>query len=218
MGQVKKAPEVIDMKHFFKFAVVLFFAFFLIRPAGAVSISYTLDFDEDNNSGQYNYTISNDSDLSLDGFRIYFDYENYKDLLLDDSVLNPGWTISIPPHDEQIIGTPYQYPWEITGGWDVSLGKWSDLLEFSVFFNWLGEGMPGAQEFVAFYYDPENCDPWFPDICLVQWPSSGSEDGKYYTDLNDTSTVPEPQTFMLLGTGILALAAYHRRSRSRKKM
>ena len=217
------------MKHFFKFAPALLFAVFLIRPAVAVSISYTLDFDEDSKSGQYNYTISNDSSQSLDGFKIYFDYGSYDSLSLVNSNLYsdlyPGWTIYEPvdPHQEIItimgISLIIDRPGEIYAAWDVNDGTWNDLLEFSVLFSWLGNGTPGSQNFVPLYYDLNHCDPGFPDDpCggLVEWPASDSGDGKYYTDLSDTSPVPEPQTFMLLGTGILAIAAYHRRNISSK--
>jgi len=212
------------MKHFLKFVPALLFAVFLIRPAGAVSISYTLDFNENTNSGQYNYTISNDSDRSLDGFRIYFDYGSFEKLSLADSNQYSGWNFYEPfdPYQDTITiwGTPItvDLPGEIRAYWDVNGGAWSGLLEFSVLFSWLGDGTPGAQEFLPFYYDLYSCVPGDPDTCYIQWPESESDsgDGKYYTDLNDTSVVPEPQTFMLLGTGILAIAAFHRRNISRK--
>jgi len=209
------------MKHFLKFVPALLFAVFLIRPAVAVSISYTLDFNEDGKSGQYNYTISNDSDLPLDAFKIYFEYDSYEALQLIDSDLYLGWTISVyQPWETDFWGTIYQNPGEIIAERNINSRAGNNLLEFSVSFSWLGDGAPGLQEFMPYYYNPDYDPDYDPeDDRFVQWPSSESqsEDGRYYSaDLNDTSPVPEPQTFMLLGTGILALAAFNRRNILRK--
>ena len=191
------------MKHFFKFAIAMFFAFFLIRPAVAVSISYTLDFNENTNSGQYNYTISNDSALYLDAFSIYFDYGLYEGLSVKS--LPADWdALTTQPVDYDEWG---QFPgelilWSKSG---IGLAPEELLTGLSVSFDWLGEAeVPGSQWFDVFILNPVTGEPEVVD-------SLGAE-------TSDVSVVPEPQTLMLLGTGILALAAYHRRSRSRKKM
>jgi hypothetical protein len=73
---------------------------------------------------------------------------------------------------------------------------------FSVYFNWIpSETTPNESQFFVTIRSSENGRFEFGD--------SG------YALASDISAIPEPQTFVLLGAGLVGLAAYCRRNRSR---
>jgi hypothetical protein len=196
------------MRGFLRFAMALFLAACMIQMAGAAVIDYNLR-NIGGDRWRYDYTITNDSDDDyLYGFSIYFDNDLYYsglNLEVEPSLwdeFEPGW--GIWQGDWEIIfGDPFGYN---DGNISVfNLGVGLDphgILEgLSVSFNWLDAGttpaiFPGNQSFELF-------DAGFNSLGLF-----GNTRG------GDMPTVPEPQTFMLLGTGLLGLAAYYRRKRS----
>ena len=192
---LEKYLEERQMKKYFKLVAALFFVVCLARTASAASISYTSE-DLGNNLWQYNYTIYNNSQSDIDFFDIYFD-DSYDELHL----LNypDGWWTEVLEADDM-------NPLMLSGmAWDVDpLLPGNSLGLFSVVFNWLGIGTPGGQEFALYNFAENGFDP------VV----GGFESGVYTEET--APPVPEPQTFMLLGTGLVGLAAYYRRKQARK--
>jgi len=199
------------MKNIFRLVMTLFFTVCVIRTADAVSIQYTVDHDE--NRWLYNYTIYNDSDLNLDAFKILFDYGSYDSLQVVGSGLGYGWNLYDPvdPYFYDFWGEIVEFPGEIVAMRDPDIEiAWAGLLEFSISFNWLLDGTPGDQVFQPFYYDSQ------ADGNYVSWPLEGGNNYHTSNADGDVAPIPEPQTIMLLGIGIVSLAAYQRRNTARK--
>ena len=186
------------MKRYFGLATALFLAAFVIQTAGAA----TIDYDVTNIGGsrwQYDYTITNNSDDYLYGFSIYFDWR-YDNLNFEvGSVLweelEPG--LGKWQNDWMVIwGDPFDYNDGSLSALNLNAGLMpGGILEgLSVSFDWSGLDAPGSQLFELFNAD------------FVSLNIFGDTTG-------DIPPVPEPQTFLLLGTGLLGLAAYYRRNR-----
>ena len=187
------------MKSILRFTAVLFFAACLIQTAVAASVDYTMT-ELGGSRYQYNYTISNaaDSTYDISAFDIYFDYRLYDNLVLvsapadwlaDTLVWSPEWI------DFLNFGIDGQLS-ALSSTTFILPGE--SLSGFSVSFDWLGQDVPGNQ-----FFDISN---------PVNW----SVMDRGYTNYNDTPEVPEPQTLMLLGTGLVGLLAYYRRNNARK--
>jgi hypothetical protein len=193
------------MRRFFRLAAALFFAACLIQTVGAATIDIDINYKLTNLGGdywQYDYTITNNTDSELHGFAIYFDY-GYSGLSL---VTDPAsWEEWEPGYgvwqDNWLImfGDPFDYNrGELAALSDTGIAPGGVLDGLSVSFNWLGQGIPGNQLFELF-------DANFVSLGMV-----------YETSPSEIPTVPEPQTFAMLGIGIVGLAAYYRRNLARK--
>jgi hypothetical protein len=198
--------EESNMKGFLRLAAALFFSACLIQAAGAVTIDYNVKNLHDNR-WQYEYTITNDSaDTFLDAVSIKFNYGDYDNLALglypssqwDDwdpdvpytlGVFQDIWLLVLGGFDN------YGNPAELTVFNLDGFGAGESMVGLSVSFDWSGNRPPGNQSFN-----------------IVDIDGNILESG-LFTSRAGVSDVPEPQTFMLLGTGIAALAAYCRRSR-----
>ena len=179
------------MKKYLGVATALLFTVCMAQTAGAAVITYDSYFNTTADKWQYDYTIYNDSTDGISAFEVMFDYELSSNL---DIITPGGWDGAIlePSFNDDELLSPLSAIW----GLDSGLLQYEQLASgFSVLFDWSGTGDPGSQFF---------------SLLDADWNAIGNEWG-YATD--GPPAVPEPQTFMLLGTGLLGLAAYYRRNR-----
>ena len=181
------------MKKYFRLAMVLVVTVCAIQTADAAIIEYTAT-----NIGvdrwQYDYTIYNDSQIDIVAFEIDFSFNGgpYSDLELLTWYSGRGWGAELWP--EIIIGDKEVSPWQLSGAADYEqpqpLLPGEKLEGYVVAFNWSGQGDPGSQMFHL-------------------WGSDWTEFDTGWTSA--VSPIPEPGTLVLLGTGVVGLAAYYRR-------
>jgi len=156
-------------------------------PSQAAQISYSLQ-GLGGNEYRYDYSVLNDGSTggAVGLFDILFDPALYDEASLtisSDPSLSAAW-------DQQVLasapGVPAAFDVLATQG-GIAVGD--SLSGFSMTFNWLGTGQPGAQGFEI--YDPES-------FALLQ--------------TGTTSPVPLPGTLGLLACGIGGLLLLQRRS------
>jgi len=183
------------MKKFFGISVALLLVAFMAQTAGAAIIEYDATF-LGGNSWQYDYTIYNNSTEDvIAGFDIYYAYGDYNNLDLLSIPL--GWDgFYDNPFDMGFIDDGLVAVW--LDGYGLLPGENAGI--FSVTFDWFGDGLPSGQWFYA--YDGK-------------WGIIGEGDVVPGVP-GSTEPIPEPQTFMLLGTGILGLAAYYRTRKGKR--
>ena len=189
------------MKGFLRLAAALFFAVCLIQTAGAVTIDYDLT-NIVGNQWRYDYTIYNDLHTDLYWFVIDFNDADYFGLDVVDESRPFGWDV-FARDPEELLGM--FLPGQVQA-WTFDTGlAYGEFLEFSIIFDWFGlpdKPVGGEQSWLAFAgdFDPEN--PAASGITAV-------------SDIYPASEVPEPQTFALMASGLLGLAAYYRKNRKR---
>jgi hypothetical protein len=161
--------------------------------ASAISIAYTVTHIS-GSQYQYDYTVENDGSLPLsadiDWFNILFDYTLYDNLVL---VAAPGnWDI--------FLAQPSGFA-EEDGIFDAladpgpGIASGNSLGGFSVSFDWLGAGTPGAQPFEIGQelIDPPDCTNANPCFDVI---ASG---------FTEAPAVPVPGAIWLLASGLIAL-------------
>jgi hypothetical protein len=163
----------------------------IVCVSQAATVEYTA-INMGGNAWQYDYVITNDTQYDIDLFDIYFDDGTYyQDLTFLSGPA--GW-------DALVMQWSFTDPFTLTGLADTPLLQYESAGIFSVTFNWAGDGAPGEQAFALF----NSAYSW-------EDPLAGGSTSE------SPSPVPEPQTFMLLGTGLMGLAAYYRRTRNARK-
>jgi len=188
------------MKGYLGLTTVLLLTVCLAHTAGAAIINYEAENIE-GDIWRYDYTIYSNTAFNFSGFTIQFDepagLAGFSDG--DFALFDPDYAVA--PNDwyslalSPVMGSSH-LSFYTFGGYMIDQGE--SLSGFSVYFSWFDqETIPGSQ-----YY-------WFLNESL-----DDIEDSHGYTQ-GIPSEVPEPQTFMLLGTGVIGLAAYYRRNRKR---
>lgn len=153
----------------------------IANPANAVSITYEAIDLPDTTLGEdlweYRYTVSG-SLAANEGFSIFFDPLNYASLESPAPTVNPDWDVLVLQPDAFLPDD---------GVYDaLALANNPSLSDtFNLSFVWLGAGTPGSQPFVVY-------DSAFAVIATGNTLASGT-------------SVPEPTTAFLLGSGLLAL-------------
>jgi opacity protein-like surface antigen len=124
---------------------------------------------------QYSYEVSNiNLSMPIEEFTIWFDYGLYENLAIATPDPPAGNWDEVIWQPDSVLGN---------GGYDaltksLSIGTGESVSGFSVSFNWLGVGSPGAQSY-------EIINPID------------------YTTIDSGVTVPEPSIFVLTGLGVL---------------
>ncbi len=141
----------------------------------------TINYDVSNlggNTWEYNYTVQNDSMAGdIEEFTIWFDYALYDNLVVTSPLLN--WDEIVIQPDTFIPDDGFYDALALSSG----IAPGASETGYSVSFDWLGTGAPGSQLF-------EIIDANTFDII----------------DSGNTSAVPEPSTFLLIGAGLMGMA------------
>lgn len=156
-------------------------ASFIAYDADAASISYNVT-NVAGNSWRYDYTVANSTlGAPLEELTIYFDHTLYRNLAVADSPVE--WDSLVVQPDLALPDDGFFDSLALLTGIAPSVS----LSGFSVSFNYIGQGVPGAQ-----YFEVVN-----PTTFAVL------ESG--------TTAVPAPSAGALLATGIAFAAARRRR-------
>lgn len=152
--------------------------------AGATTISYDVnETDASTHTWQYDFTINNDTlNSELVEFSIYFELDQASNLQL---IASPGSWDSLLIQPDPLL-PDHGFLDSIPVGPGLAPG--AALSGFSVAFVFLGNGIPGAQDF----------DVFDADFNLI-------ESGR--TRANGVASVAEPGSVLLLGLALLMLGA-----------
>jgi hypothetical protein len=141
---------------------------------------------------QYEYTVFNDHITSgIEEFTVYFELGLYEALQVEHTP--PGWDPLVIQPDPGLPDDGYYDALADSSGTVIPLGGATG--GFVVSFDWLGSGLPGAQEFEIVH--PETFETLF----------SG-------TTTPVVTAIAEPTTLWLLAVGVVALVVHRRQQRS----
>lgn len=145
---------------------------------------------------QYDYTVHNNGPVDpLQQFRIFFSLDDYENLAI--GAAPAGWDpLVIQPGSLSGLNDGYYDVLDLGPG--LPVGASAGL--FSVQFDWIGAGTPGAQAFTI--YDPVlQLDPLTNRLILTELD----------TGFTTPSAIPLPAAVWLFGTGIAGLMVFSRR-------
>lgn len=177
------------MKKILFLTIMLGILITMVNRVNATIITYDLT-NLGGNRWEYSYSVTNDSMSSpIEEFTIYFDLELYENLLVGNT-LNDWDAIVVQPDPEP--------DFEADGFYDAlalltGIAPGETVSGFTVSFDWLVTGLPGYQFFEV--VDPSNLE--------------ALDSGWTVT----TTSVPEPGTLLLLGSGLLGLIGIGKRLR-----
>lgn len=135
-------------------------------------------------SWRYDYQLANDSlSLPVDEFALYFDVSLYRDLR--DAAGPAGWDLLVAQPDPALPDDGFLDALALL----QPLAPGATLGVFSITFDFLGAGAPGAQSFQ------------FLDSSTFQLLDAG------VTQLRTPATVPEPSSLVLLLVALVAMGA-----------
>ena len=153
--------------------------------AEAANVTYTVE-SLGGSRFEYHYIVDNALSFDIEELTIFFDFGQYTNLAVTSPLA--GWD-EIVADPTLVLGSPDPGFYDALAlGAGIAPGH--QLAGFSVSFDWLGVGLPGAQSFTV--VDPVTFDAL----------ASGT-----------TNSVPEPATALLLTIGA-AIAALRRRTRA----
>ncbi|MES9969684.1 MAG: PEP-CTERM sorting domain-containing protein, partial [Candidatus Thiodiazotropha sp.] len=139
---------------------------------------------------EYNYTVDNQTTSAIEEFTVWFDLGLYDNLLINGSPTLDWDGLAAQP--DPLLPDDGFADW-LTFGAAINPGE--SLSGFSVEFDWLGDGTPGAQFF-------EIIDP----IEFVALSSGFTQTAPPPPPPPpSSSSVPEPGTWVLMGVGLLLL-------------
>jgi hypothetical protein len=157
-----------------------------------VANALTIAYETTNISGNrwaYSYAVNTDAnDITVEAFSVYFNPTDYENLSNPSAPM--GWDPLIAPPNPYIPDDGYYDVASTVGG--IEPGNW--LGGFSVEFDYLGLGVPGAQHFDIL------------DLTTLTVLDSGT------TQPSDTQVVPVPSAILLFVAGLAGLIGTSRKS------
>jgi hypothetical protein len=166
-------------------------AFALSRSSEATVITYDLT-NLSANTWEYDYHVGNDTLSSdIEEFSVYFDFSSYANLMVT-TPLSPAWDEIVVQPD---TGIPDDGFFDALVALGPSIAPGTTQSGFSVKFDWLGAGTPGAQFFQV-------VDAITFDVLDEGFTAPAP------------ASVPEPCAFLLALAGIAVVAVRRRRTAS----
>jgi hypothetical protein len=176
--------------------ILLALAAGILGPLQASAVSITFSATQLSvSSWQYDYTVTNNGSLpgsaDVEGIQIFFDYQDYDNLAVVGAPAAWDPLVFQPDAGLALDGT-----FDALADPGPGLTSGNSLGGFSVSFDWLAGGTPGAQAFEI--YDPNN------DFIVL-------ETGGF----TEATAIPGPAGIWLLGTALAGLGVVRSRASGR---